>query len=196
MTELRSGFVRFHESLDPLMDDITHVQPHPINPRNGDVDAIVESIHVNGFIAPVIAQKSTGYIIAGNHRYYALMELGSQQIPVIWLDINDAQAKRYLLADNRTSDLGNYDNGILVSLLNELAIGDEGLKGTGYKDYDLEVLQCLNDIPADDTLDFASWPTLTFTVPPHIKKAYLEMTHEGGDDRERFELLLRLAGWK
>lgn len=191
---MRNGFVQFHQALEPLMADIDTVQPHPVNPRNGDVDAIIESIQINGFIAPIIAQKSTGYIIAGNHRYFALKELGATEAPIVWVDIDDVAAKRYLLADNRTSDLGQYDNGILVSLLNELKDVDS-LLGTGYKPYDLEVLEHLSKMD-NETLDFAQWPTLTFTVPPQVKQAFLTMTQGAGDDREKFELLLRLAGWK
>lgn len=191
---MRSGFVQFHESLEPLICSIEDVSAHPSNPRNGDVDAIAESITVNGFVAPVIAQRSTGYIIAGNHRYYALMQLGSDKIPVIWLDIDDLAAKRYLLADNRTSDLGNYDNAILVDLLEHMA-QEDSLLGTGYADYDLEMLRHLTEMPVDNMGDFAQWPTLSFQVPPHVKAAFLKMTSAAGDDRERFELLLRLAGW-
>lgn len=191
---MRSGFVQFHDSLEGLMDDIDNVQPHPYNPRNGDVEAIVESISVNGFIAPIVAQRSTGYIIAGNHRYFALKEMGSEQIPVIWVDVDDIAAKRYLLADNRTSDLGQYDNGVLAQILQELN-EDDSLLGTGYKEWDLEVLQHLNEINQDESLDFAQWPTLTFQVPPTTKTAFLQLTNGAGDDRERFELLLRLAGW-
>lgn len=191
---MRSGYVQFHDSLEPLMDDIEKVRPHPDNPRNGDVDAIVESISVNGYIAPVVAQRSTGYIIAGNHRYFALKQLDSEQIPIIWLDIDDLAAKRYLVGDNRTSDLGQYDNGVLVALLRELN-AEDSLLGTGYKEWDLEVLEHLNQIDDSEPLDFASWPTLTFTVPPHVKTAFLAITNGAGDDRERFELLIRLAGW-
>lgn len=189
-----SGYVQFHQSLEPLMDSMENVKAHPDNPRNGDIDAIVESITVNGYIAPVIAQKSTGHIIAGNHRYYALMQMGSDQIPVVWVDVDDKAALRYLLADNRTSDLGNYDNAILVSILEQVAEGDS-LLGTGYKDFDLEVLKNLIDIPMDDTSDFAQWPTLMFQIPPYVKQAFMQMTAMAGDDREKFELLMRLAGW-
>lgn len=193
---MRSGFVEFHESLDPLMERITDVKAHPANPRNGDIDAIALSIQKNGYVAPVIAQRSTGHIIAGNHRYYALLQLGSEQIPVVWVDMDDTKAKQYLLADNRTSDLGNYDNAHLVALLEEVKLAEGDILGTGYTDHDLEVLRHLSEMPLDDTADFAQWPTLTFTVPPHIKKAFMEITAETPDDREKFELLLRLAGWR
>lgn len=191
---MHSGYVKFHESLEPLMESIESVQAHPANPRNGDVDAVAKSIQVNGYVAPVIAQKSTGYIIAGNHRYYALMSLGSDHIPVVWVDMDDISAKNYMLDDNRTSDLGQYDNANLLAILEEL---DEAgrLPESSYTPQDLEQIKALVDMPMDDTSDFASWPVLTFQVPPHVKAAFLRLTSEGTDDRERFEVLLRLAGW-
>lgn len=191
---MRDGVVKFHDSLDPIMQSINDVSAHPSNPRNGDIDAVAKSIRVNGYVAPVIAQRSTGYILAGNHRYYALLSLGAQNIPVVWVDMDDLSAKNYMLDDNRTSDLGNYDNANLVAVLEELELAGR-LEDSAYNSYDLEVLKHLSEMPMDDTTDFAQWPTLTFQVPPHVKKAYMRMTAEAGDDRERFELLLRLAGW-
>jgi hypothetical protein len=66
--------------------------------------------------------------------------------------------------------------------------------GTGYDEYDVEVLQNLAKIPLDHD-EFGQWPTLTFQVPPHVRSAFYDMTAEAAGDRERFELLLRLAGW-
>jgi hypothetical protein len=192
---MRSGMVQFHPALENLLVQMEEVTSHPANPRNGDVEAIAESNQINGFVAPVIAQKSTGHIIAGNHRYYALMSLGSEVIPVIWVDIDDTAAKRYLLADNRTSDLGTYDHHVLVELLEELQDNDKSLLGTGYREYDLEALKALAQIDNEGLGDIMSWPTLTFTVPPHVKNAFKRLTAHAGDDREAFEMMLRLAGW-
>ncbi len=44
---------------------------HPKNPRKGNVDLIIESIEENGFYGALIVQKSTGYILTGNHRFVA-----------------------------------------------------------------------------------------------------------------------------
>lgn len=186
--------VTFHDSLTDLLIPIDKVAQHPDNPRNGDVDAIAESIEINGFIAPVIAQRSTGHILAGNHRYQALLSLGAQVIPVIWVDVDETAARRYLLADNRTSDLGMYDNAVLVEILSGLDEQDS-LLGTGYTKMDLHQLQAILDIPPTYE-DFASWPTLSLTVPPHLKNAFYEFTDHAVSDHERLEVLLRLAGWK
>src|SRR5262245_16196031 len=47
------------------------LRPHPQNPRTGDVAAIRASLDVNGWYGAIVAQRSTGFILAGNHRYKA-----------------------------------------------------------------------------------------------------------------------------
>jgi hypothetical protein len=55
--------------------------------------------------------------------------------------VNDEQAVRILLADNRTSDKATYDNNRLAELLSELAVdSDQKLVGTGYSAQDLDEL--------------------------------------------------------
>lgn len=194
---MRSGFVEFHDSLEPLMCDIDEVRPHPDNARNGDIDLIQESIRENGFVAPVIAQRSTRHILAGNHRYFAVMGMDSKKIPVVWVDVDDTQAKRYLLVDNRSSDVGEYDNGLLLKLLNDLVEADGGdmaaLTGSGYSERDLAMLQELNDMEQQEDLDFAQWPTLTFQVHPDVRARFYAITSDVGEDSARFAMLVRLA---
>jgi len=119
---------------------IDSVQPHPENPRQGDLGSILGSVESNGFYGAVVVQKSTGRILAGNHRWLAAKHAGLTTIPVTFVDVGDVQARRILLADNRTSDLGTYDETQLVSLLKELAASAEGLAGTGYDGDDLDDL--------------------------------------------------------
>lgn len=118
---------------------VKKLRKHPKNPRRGNVETISESIATNGFYGTVIAQKSTGYILAGNHRYEAAKASGAKELPVTWLDVNDEHALRILLADNRANDLAGYDSSALDSVLRELADGI-GLDGTGYDASDLDEL--------------------------------------------------------
>jgi len=129
--------VRIHEALVPLLVDINHVHQHPDNPNNGDIDSVVESIQVNGYVNPIIAQRTTGYIEAGNTRYAAMLALGQTQIPVIWVDHDDTGAKRYMLADNQTARLAMMDNSMLHKLLTELQDTDMGLTGSGFVEDDI-----------------------------------------------------------
>jgi ParB-like chromosome segregation protein Spo0J len=127
--------VRFAEGVRPLLVPIDKVQQHAQNPNNGDLDALIESIQINGFVTAVTADAKTGNIIAGNHRYQALHALGATEIPVIWVDHMDhSGAVRYMVADNRTGKLAILDDTALAALLTDLSDTDLGLAGTGYDD--------------------------------------------------------------
>jgi len=126
---------------------------HPETPRRGDIPAISASIEVNGWYGTVVAQSSTRHVLAGNHRLEAARRLGMTDLPVHWLDVDDATARRIMLADNRTSDLATYDDAVLVQLL-EAAAADDDLFGSGYDGDDLDDL--LADIAGDIDNKYAS----------------------------------------
>jgi len=118
------------------VDDLT---THPGNPRRGDLASVKASIEVNGFYGTIVAQRSSGYVLAGNHRLMAARELGMEQVPVVWVDCDDTRARAILAADNRTSELGGFDSEALAQLLEGLRIED-ALEGTGYSDGDINAL--------------------------------------------------------
>lgn len=123
--------VKFHDDVVPLLVPIDEIKPWPENPRSGDLGALVESIQKNGFYGAVVVQRSTNYVLAGNHRLAALTQMGEDQIPVVWVDVDDTEAARLALADNRTSDLAFYDDEALFALLDHL-VSVDSLEGTGY----------------------------------------------------------------
>ncbi|MBI2392804.1 MAG: DNA modification methylase [Deltaproteobacteria bacterium] len=118
---------------------IDELRQHPRNPRKGNVDAIVESISKNGFYGAIVVQRSTRYILAGNHRWLAAKRAGMPDVPVLWADVDDKTARRILLADNRTSDVAKYDDPLLASLLKELR-AEMDLAGSGYAESDVDAL--------------------------------------------------------
>lgn len=122
---------------------IANLKPYPANARIGDVQAIAESLEVNGQYRPIVVNKNTNEILAGNHTWKAAKQLGWKKISVAWVDVTEAQAKRIVLADNRTHDLGMYDTDALANLL--LSLPD--LDGTGYSEWDLENLEGLFSAP-------------------------------------------------
>lgn len=115
---------------------VADLEHHPRNPRIGNVDAIVESIRVNGWYGALEAQKSTRHVLVGNHRLKAARQLGMEKVPVEWLDVDDDTAVRIMLADNRTSDLGVYDTDLLADLLGQFDNAD-ALAGSGWAPNDV-----------------------------------------------------------
>lgn len=121
------------EEVDPR-----RLTPHPRNVNQGDFGAIQESIEQNGFYGRIVANRRTGHILAGNHRWQVAKSLGYDTVPVEWVDVDEEEELRILLADNRTTRLGLDDTAKLSELLAELANTPTGLSGTGYDGDDLD----------------------------------------------------------
>src|SRR3990167_7368612 len=116
---------------------LSKLRTHPRNPRRGNLEKLGESIAENGFYGAVVAQKTTGYILAGNHRFLAAQAAGADEIPVIWVDVDNDRALRILLADNKTSDKATYHDEALAALLAELNQTDQQLVGTSFESEEL-----------------------------------------------------------
>jgi ParB-like chromosome segregation protein Spo0J len=148
-----SGQVRFYDDLTPLMVDIDSVQQHPENYNNGDTDAIIESILVNGMYRPIQVQKSTNYVIMGNHTWAACKELGAKSIPVIWMDDDDVAALRKLVADNAIANLARPDTAALLELLDRIYEDSDNTYGTGLDENDVARMREQQERIERETLD-------------------------------------------
>ncbi len=157
---------------------ITEIKVHPRNPRKGDVEVIRESMRENGFYGAVVVQRSTGYILVGNHRYEAACKEGAETVPVVWLDVDDDRAMKILLADNKTNDMAKYDEQALLDILSDVASLADSLKGTGWTESDLEFMCATKtdslDKPEDIVSGFVDLGTksdkddVTSSVDPHV----------------------------
>ena len=127
--------------------ELQSVKQHPRNARLSDTLTLMESLDKHGQYRPIVVQKSSGHILAGNHTWDAARRLGWSEIAVSFVDVDDEMAARIMLADNRTSDLAAYDDHQLLKLLHE--VGD--LTATGFDGYDLDVLDA--QMAEDSTLD-------------------------------------------
>lgn len=143
---------------------IDQLEPHPQNVRQGDVSSIIASLEAHGQYKPIVVQRSTNRILAGNHTWRAARELGWKSLDVVAVDVSDDEALRILLVDNRTNDLASYDEQGLLSLLSDLAESESGLAGTGYEIDDLnDLLAELKEVPAGLT-DPDEMPELSRSV--------------------------------
>lgn len=128
------------------------IQVHPRNARKGNVEIIAESLKENEQYAPLVVQKSTGYVLSGNHTLLAARSLGWPEIDVVYVDVDENHATRIMLAANKTADHGEYDDAALLDLLESL----DDLEGTGYSMDDLDDLMAgmdkFEETPFEETL--------------------------------------------
>ncbi len=115
-------------TLAHLTVPIASLRPHPRNPRRGDLEAVKESLRHHGQYRPVVANRPTGEVLAGNHVLHAARELGFAEIAATFVDLDEEEATKLVLVDNRTSDLATYDDELLAELLSGL----DDLAETGF----------------------------------------------------------------
>ena len=115
---------------------IDRLKLYPGNPRRGNVEAIRGSLLENGQYRPIVINRRTMEVLAGNHTLRAAKGLGWSEIAATFVEVDEERAKRIVLADNRTNDLAGYDSAALAELLSELP----ELSGTGYDEDDLDAL--------------------------------------------------------
>lgn len=176
------------------MVEVGALIPHPRNPRRGDLNAIRQSINNNGFYGAIIAQRSTSYILAGNHRFQAALAEGARRVPVIWVDVDDAKALRILLADNRSSDLADNDDEQLAALLRDVLQETGSLAGTGYLTEDLDkMLASLGESEPEEAGDQSDQLQAQFQVivACQSEEQQTELLHRLTDDGYECRALLQ-----
>jgi DNA modification methylase len=123
------------ESLKSLAVPIDQLRGLPNNPRIGDVDAVARSLSAFGQRKPIVARNDDGTIIAGNHTWQAAKKLGWTEIAVAYVGDDDVTAKAYALADNRTAELGSYDEQALKDLIEQVhAVVPEFVRDAGWSE--------------------------------------------------------------
>jgi ParB-like chromosome segregation protein Spo0J len=106
---------------------VNEILTHPLNPREGDIGAIIDSLSTMGQYRPIVVNRLTKHCVSGNHTLQAAVQLGWEKIAVHWIEVDDIEEIKILIVDNRTSDLATYDSGELNKLLTSTSI-----KGTGF----------------------------------------------------------------
>lgn len=115
--------------------------PDPNNPRRIDPDeleALTRSIRTHGFVQPVVARRADRMVIGGHQRVKAARRAGLRHVPVLWVDIGEAEARVLGLALNKIS--GTWDEQLLARLLAELQLAPDvditlsGFSGSEVKD--------------------------------------------------------------
>ena len=139
-----------------IADDLTTLA-YPIeklkhldgNPRKGNVEAVKKSYEKFGQRKPIVATKD-GEVISGNHQLAAARELGWNKIAVVFTNDDKLTAKAFALADNRTADLGTYDDDLLADMLGSVSSDLELLEATSFDEKDLMALVKKQEVIEDD----------------------------------------------
>ena len=109
-----------YRSIDDLKLDPKNPRSH--SPRQ--IRQIGRSIEEFGFIVPILVDASDK-VIAGHGRLLACRQLGWREVPTIPLHhLSEAQARAFMIADNRLTEISEWDDALLATQLRELAALD------------------------------------------------------------------------
>lgn len=155
------------------LDDL---QPNPSNPKTHDIGALYVSLNRFGVADLPVIDERTGLLVSGHGRRDSLealrravlrgetdehgrkivppdgvrvVDTETWLVPVVrgWASTDDDEARAYLIASNKTTLLGGWDEARLHDELEALANADVGLlMGTGFDGDDLDDLRHRLDI--------------------------------------------------
>lgn len=109
-----------------------------------NIEALKTSLKSFDQYKPIVVQKSSMRIIAGNGTYAAAVALGWDKIYCNIVDIDDQKAEALAIADNRTGLLSQWDEKQLTESLKSLQISGD-LNLTGFDDLELDKMLSFQD---------------------------------------------------
>jgi ParB-like chromosome segregation protein Spo0J len=123
----------FHiaESLRSLAVPIDSIDLDPANVRKHpteNLEAIRASLRVYGQRKPIVVNRRTGTVEAGNGTLAAGKMLGWKFIAAVFVDDDAMTATGFAIADNRTAELAEWDQTALEATLRGLVVDDAELK--------------------------------------------------------------------
>ena len=119
--------------LSTLVNDPNNARKHD----KKNLMAIKGSLAKFGQQKPIVIDHNN-IVIAGNGTLQAAIELGWTEIDIVRSDLDGFNATAYALADNRTSELAEWDNDVLNATLDALKNVDFDLPAIGFDIDDLK----------------------------------------------------------
>ena len=147
---------------------LDRIRPYPNNPRINDdaVDAVAASIREFG-VRQAIVVDTEGVIICGHTRFKAAQKLGLDKLPVhVAKDLTPGQIKAYRIADNKTSELADWNYDLLPIELGDLQTSGFDLSLLGFdEDELLKLLKTEVEEGLTDPDDVPAPPDAAVTQP-------------------------------
>lgn len=149
---------------------------YPGNPRQHADDELAASLVKHGQYKTIGVRRGTRHVLMGNGTFAQILGLGWDHVAVHWIDADDTEAAQIVATDNRLSDLGRDDPGLLYAHLARL----DGNLPIGFDDDFVAALAASNAEPLhfdDDDIDddLAPLPAPMMDVPqPYDTETLIE----------------------
>lgn len=121
---------------------INELKPYENNARlhsEEQIEKIINSINEFGFIAPVIIDENN-MILVGHGRTEAAKRAGFEKVPYRRIThLTDEQKRAYILADNKLSDMGDWDMDMLNIELEKISLNMEQFGFDSIEEPDIDI---------------------------------------------------------
>jgi DNA modification methylase len=115
--------------------------------------AIKSSLQRFGQQKPIVVDAN-GVVRAGNGTLAAAKALGWKEIAIVRSPLSGSEATAYAIADNRTSELAEWDDDVLSQTLAALQIEDEELAlASGFDAKEIDALLAPDEVKEDEVPD-------------------------------------------
>lgn len=137
-----------------LTENPGNARTHP----KAQIAKLKKAIIQFGFVSPIIIDEQL-MILAGHGRHRAAVELGLAEVPTIMLkDMNEADVRAFVLADNIIADKAGYDKEILRSELQYLADVGYEVEITGLDTIEIDSVLAIDTEDASSNDDIVEMP--------------------------------------
>lgn len=154
----------FEVEINSIYTDKKNIKTHGFK----SIDSIKKSIVEFGQYMPIVVNKKTNIILVGNGTYQALKELGYKLVKIVYVDLNENDANKLSVLDNRTSELSEIDNNVVEKFFYEL--DDNLIKITGYSSSEVE--EIMNQITTETMEDQTEKVNLNVIKCPYCKAEF------------------------
>lgn len=131
------------QKLEIVYLPIDEVKPNSYNPNrqsDKDFELLCRSIEEDGFTQPIIVLRETKTIVDGEHRWRAMKALGKTQVPVVMVEMDQAQAMISTLRHNRARGEENIAKAAdVIKELQDLGALDSAADGLMMDDVEIEL---------------------------------------------------------
>ena len=133
--------------------DIESIKPYPDNPRLITEEAVLlvaHSLKKYGWKQPIVVD-SENVVVVGHTRLEAAITLGMTTVPVhVADDLSEDEIRAYRIADNKTSELTDWDDARLTAEIESLLEADMSLADMGFDEAALAELVAQSFAPNTD----------------------------------------------
>ena len=129
---------------------ISELKPYENNARlhsQDQIDKIANSIREFGFITPVIIDENN-MILVGHGRTEGAKQVGLEKVPYRRItNLTDEQKKAYILADNKLSDIAEWDEELLKIELESISLD---MSAFGFDEFNIDIDGGFNEEVVED----------------------------------------------